>query len=142
MGLEENKRVVVDFLGHFAGARYEAAFALLGEDITWWMPGHPGEFAAAGTVDRKQLERRMRGTLARLPSGLRIRPVALTAEGDRVAVEAEGEGTTSTGRTYANQYHFLFVVRGGLIRSVREYLDTLHAHLVFGAPAAPTATGG
>jgi ketosteroid isomerase-like protein len=134
--------VVVDFLGHFAGARYPEAFALLGEDVTWWMPGHPGEFAGAGTINRQQLERRMRGTLARLPNGLRIRPIALTAEGDRVAVEAEGEGTTSSGRHYANQYHFLFEVRGGLIRSVREYLDTLHAHLSFGAPAATAIQRG
>jgi len=134
-GLEANKRIVVDFLGHFTAARYEEAFALLASDVTWWMPGRPGEFAGAGTVDRSQLERRLRGTRARLPGGLDLRVVALTAEGDRVAAEVAGHGTTSTGRDYTNEYHFVFVVRGGLIRSVREYLDTLHAHLAFGAPA-------
>jgi ketosteroid isomerase-like protein len=140
-GIEANKAIVVAFLGHYTAERYEEALALLGDDIRWWMPGRPGEFAAAGTVDRRELERRLRGTRARLPGGLDLRVVALTAEGDRVAAEVAGRGITSTGREYSNEYHFVFVVKGGLIRSVREYLDTLHAHLVFGVPAAEKPAG-
>lgn len=62
-----------------------------------------------------------------MPKGMRVTPTGLTAEGDRVAVEAESSGETATGRTYNNQYHFLFEVRDGKIQAAREYLDTLYA---------------
>jgi hypothetical protein len=49
-------------------------------------------------------------------------PKGITAEGDRVAVEAESYGETASGKIYNNLYHFLFEVRGGKIQAVREYL--------------------
>ena len=54
----------------------------------------------------------------------------LTAEGDRVAVEAESYAKMKNGKTYQNTYHFLFIVRDGKIQSVKEYLDTIHANAV------------
>ena len=54
-------------------------------------------------------------------------PKGLTAEGDRVAVEAESYGEMATGKIYNNLYHFLLEVRDGKIHAVREYLDTMHA---------------
>jgi hypothetical protein len=42
-------------------------------------------------------------------------------------VEAESYGKMKNGKTYQNQYHFLFIVRDGKIQQVKEYLDTMHA---------------
>jgi ketosteroid isomerase-like protein len=50
----------------------------------------------------------------------------MTAEGERVAVEAESKAKLANGTLYHNRYHFLFVVRDGRIQAVKEYLDTLH----------------
>ena len=63
-----------------------------------------------------------------MPGGIRLTPKAFTTEGDRVAVETESYAKHVNGKTYQNQYHFLFEVRGGKIRAVREYLDTMHAN--------------
>jgi len=49
---------------------------------------------------------------------------ALTAEGERVAIEATSRGTTFRGDVYAQQYHFLLRVRNGKIIAFREYMDT------------------
>ena len=50
---------------------------------------------------------------------------AVTAEDDRVAIEAESRGSSGE-RTFNNQYHFLFRFRDGKISQVKEYFDTLH----------------
>jgi ketosteroid isomerase-like protein len=79
----------------------------------------------------------MDGILDAFPDGLRFRIRSMTAEDDRVAVEAESEGVHASGRPYRNQYHFLMVIRDGKVRQLKEYLDTMHAQevLVEGAAA-------
>ena len=63
----------------------------------------------------------------RFPEGLRLTIDAVTVEGERVAVEAESYGVRADGKVYFNQYHYLIIVRDGLIIERREYLDTIHA---------------
>jgi hypothetical protein len=60
----------------------------------------------------------------------------MTAEGDRVAVEAESKARLANGTLYHNRYHFLFVVRDGRIQVVKEYLDTLHVMNALGSARA------
>ena len=60
----------------------------------------------------------------------------MTAEDDRVAVEAESMAKLVNGERYHNRYHFLFVLRDGRIQAVKEYLDTLHAMSALGAARA------
>jgi uncharacterized protein len=126
MSLDANKRLVRDFLDHYAHARYEAALAMLAPDSRWWIPGHPQEFPAAGWADKATVERRLAANLKLLPHGIEIIVGDMTAEGDRVAVEAESKAKLVDGTLYHNRYHFLFVVREGRIHAVKEYLDTLH----------------
>jgi ketosteroid isomerase-like protein len=73
------------------------------------------------------VERRLAGNLKLLPHGIEISLGAMTAEDDRVAVEAESKARLVNGALYHNRYHFLYVVRDGRIHAVKEYLDTLHA---------------
>jgi uncharacterized protein len=127
MSLHANKQLVRAFLDHYACGRYDAALALLAPDARWWLPGHPHEFPAAGWVDKTTVERRLAGNLKLLPHGIEISVGAITAEDDRVAVEAQSKARLVNGALYHNRYHFLFVVRDGRIHAVQEYLDTLHA---------------
>ena len=53
------------------------------------------------------------------------------AEGDKVAVEANGYAELLDGRAYDCQYHFLITIRGGMIGDVKEYMDTQHAKETF-----------
>ena len=54
----------------------------------------------------------------------------MTAEGERVAIEAESYGRHINGKTYNNLYHFLMVIRDGKISELKEYMDTMHANEV------------
>ena len=58
-------------------------------------------------------------------------PKLLTAEGDRVSVEAESYAEFTNGRIYRNIYHFMMVIRDGKFSAVREYLDTEHVTATF-----------
>jgi uncharacterized protein len=136
MSVEANRKIVLEFLGHYAAGRYEAALAMLAPDSQWWLPGHKEEFPAAGWVDKATVEKRLWANLKLLPNGLEITTGAITAEDDRVAIEAESKATMVNGRAYHNRYHFLFVLREGQIVAVKEYLDTLHAVNALGAARA------
>lgn len=59
-----------------------------------------------------------------MPTGLSPTIQTVTAEGDRVAVEFEGNATLSNGASYCNQYCRVFTVRDGKIRQVNEYFCT------------------
>lgn len=127
MSIEAKKQVVLSFLEYFSAGKPDAALALMADTATWWVAGKPDMFALAGTKTKAQFAELLQGIGAAMPKGLRVTPKGLTAEGDRVAIEAESYGETARGKIYHNQYHLLFEVRDGKIQAVREYLDTMHA---------------
>jgi ketosteroid isomerase-like protein len=131
MSVETNKQVVLSFLENFSAGKFDAALALMADSATWWVAGKPERFALAGIKNKAQFAELVQGIGAAMPRGLRVTPNGLTAEGDRVAVEAESYGETASGKVYNNQYHFLFEVHNSKIQAVREYFDTMHAKEVF-----------
>lgn len=46
----------------------------------------------------------------------------------------ESRGRFKDGRPYNNTYHWLFVVRDGQIRTIREYTDTAYANEAYYGP--------
>jgi hypothetical protein len=127
MGIEENKRLVLGFFENLSAGKGEAIMEAMADSATWWVLGN---FPLSGTKSKAQFGALMGELGAKIDGGLRVTPKGLTAEGDRVAVEAESHAKMKNGKTYQNTYHFLFTVRDGKIQSVREYLDTMHANEV------------
>ena len=128
MGIAENKEIATRFITSISEGRRD--MSLLADDVRWWVPGR-------GELDREtflQVANAFRGVLAG-PFKLTIRHV--TAEDDRVAIEASGEGPMQGGSTYANDYHFLFHIRDGKIREIREHNNSLIPHLLFGHKLPP-----
>ena len=78
----------------------------------------------SGTRNVAEAALLMEAILSAFPEGLGFTVKAMTAEGDRVAIEAESFGRHVSGRTYNNQYHFLMVIRDGKVRELKEYFDT------------------
>jgi hypothetical protein len=72
----------------------------------------------------------MPAVLDLFPDGIVFTIHAMTAEGERVAIEAISEGTTFRGDLYQQTYHFLMRAREGKIVEFREYMDTEHARKV------------
>ncbi|MGX1771910.1 nuclear transport factor 2 family protein [Nocardia brasiliensis] len=126
MGLSENKDLVRRYFELYSSGRLDEAFALLADDCTWWQAGDPARTPGAGTKTKAEIVDLFSLTATLYPHGMATTPLDFTAEGDRVAVEAESRGDVTNGKVYHNKYHFLFEVRGDKIHAVREYMDTQH----------------
>lgn len=130
MGIAENKALVTRFWEAFSAGRYDDAVAMLSDDATWWVAGNTD---LSGTYSKSEFAALLGQVTSLAPNGITVTPKLLTAEDDRVSVEAESHGAISNGKTYRNIYHFMMVVRDGRICAVREYLDTEHVTEVFGS---------
>lgn len=121
--VEANKAVARRYMQAVVDGDAETIESLQHPDVTWWILGY-------GDMSRTDF-------VASVKSGLltaerrHVEIITLTAEGDRVAVEAVSE-MTFPDRTYRNEYHNLLVIRDGLIVEGREYMDTRLAAAAFG----------
>jgi uncharacterized protein len=122
MTLEEhNKKLVQEFFGLLNRgdvAGIVAAYAVDGQLQTM------GRTLISGRFTRAQIEAAAGQIYEAFPDGLTFSIEAMTAEGERVAVEANSRGRHVSGAIYSNEYHFLFVFRGGRLMLLREYMDT------------------
>ena len=118
---EQNKQVVLKFIEAMGASDAESAAPCLAEDAFTLAKGF-SKFAGirryetiVGTIDAfKKL----------VPTGLRPTVHTVTAEGERVVVEFEGNAVTCEGKPYCNQYCMVFTMRNGKIKQVNEYFCT------------------
>lgn len=125
--IEDKKRTARRLFECLSRGDTKAVLDLYADDATVWTAG---TLAFSGRRSKQEVAPIMEGILGAFPEGLRFTIHGMTAEGDRVAVEAESHGRHASGRLYHNLYHFLLVVREGKVREFKEYLDTKLAHEV------------
>jgi len=141
MGVEENKQVVRSWFDAVNEGREDDILALTTEDF---------QFKTMARAPEWLLYNWNRDEFAKVPSTMsqlltapiQLNIVDMTAEGDRVAVEAETDSEMLNGRRYNNAYHFVFKLRGGKFYEVREYSCSHLAQTCFGAiePSNPEAS--
>ena len=83
-----------------------------------------GNTLISGRYSKAQIRQAAGSIFQVFPQGIRFSIDAMTAEGERVAVEAHSEGLHVSGQTYSNEYHFLFRLRDGKVVELKEYMDT------------------
>lgn len=135
--LQNTKRIALNFLEHCFKGRMDEAMALLAPDATWWVLGDPDKVKVSGTRDMTRIARFLKNVLRGFPDGMEVSFEGVTAEGERVAVEAISNARMSDGKPYRNRYHFLVKVRDGKVFEMREYLDTQYVYEVQQASAPP-----
>ncbi len=131
MSLADNKALVETYFDHFTAGRYQQALDMLAPDASIWICGKPDKFVLGGVRTKAQFAEQVHGVTAAVPKGLTLRATSLLAEGGRVVAEADVSGITTTGRFYDNKYVFIFDVEHGRIKTLKEYLDTMHAKEAF-----------
>lgn len=118
---ERNKQVAVQFveaMGQNDAERF--AETLAPEAVAIAM----GTTNFAGKRNRDMMIGGIEAFKQILPEGLQFTVKNVIADGDQVVVEAQGNGTTSEGRDYHNNYCFVVTLRDGLIVKVNEYFCT------------------
>jgi ketosteroid isomerase-like protein len=120
----QNKDIVIKFIEAFSNGDVETAKTCLAPGALTIAKGfgklsgpRPYELVIATTAAFKDM----------MPTGLRPKFLTITAEGDRVAVEFEGNATLANGEHYGNQYCMVFTLENGLIKLVNEYYCTILA---------------
>jgi ketosteroid isomerase-like protein len=125
-----NKAVAEEFLRVFSSGDVPAILDRLDDGATWWISGKAEGFA--GTKSKEEMGKVLESVVTMYTAGaLRVTPVAIVAEGDRVVVEVEAYGELTNGRVYNPESVWILQVEGDKVTSVREYLDTQHAQEVF-----------
>lgn len=142
----ESKEAALAVWRAFATRDADRIRAVLTDDAEWKAPPGNATARALGVTDHMigadAIVRFILDDYPRLFSnGMRIEPISLTAEGNRVVFEQRQIATLSNGRDYRLDYVFIFEMQGTRVRYIREYMDTKSGHdQVFGPmPAAATA---
>jgi len=124
---EQNKQVVLKFIEAMGKGDSAAAAPCIAEDTFTLAKGF-GKFAGVRTHDT--ILATIDAFSKLMPGGMEPDILSVTAEGDRVVVEFEGNGTLFNGESYCNQYCMVFMLRDGKIRQVNEYFCTILADKV------------
>ena len=107
------------------------------EDGSVWTSGGT---LISGRFDKAQIRAASGRIFEAFPNGLTFTIHGMTAEGDKVAVEAESRGAHVSGKLYNNLYHFLFHFRAGKLVSLKEYMDTELVTTILCAGQRPAAS--
>jgi ketosteroid isomerase-like protein len=99
-----------------------------------------GNTLISGIFNKQQIAASAWGIFDVFPEGLAFTPLAMVAEGNKVAVEATSEGKHISGQVYSNEYHFLFEFRDGKLLKLKEYMDTERVTDVLCAGQRPAIT--
>jgi uncharacterized protein len=90
---------------------------LVTSDFTVWIVG------AEQAVDKESYVNGIANLPKVFPNKLTFTIHSLTAEDDRVVAEFSGNGTTTDGNLYRNNYLYLFKIRDGKVCFLAEYLN-------------------
>ena len=116
-----NKKLVNAWAAALSANDTGALLRLYAEDIHITTMGHT---LISGTYGPEQVKAFVHSVLDVFPKGLNMQIHSMTAEDDRVCVEATATGTHVSGVYYEQDYHFVFRICDGRIRRLTEYLDT------------------
>jgi len=123
MTLPRNRQQVLSYLNYMQDGNIDAALALTHDNVRFWMPG-TGELS-------KQALKSFFDEVGPMIESMTFTIHGIIEQSDRLAVEASGIGHLSNGKTYENEYHFLFEMQDGLIVVMKEYADTAPAAVFF-----------
>jgi steroid delta-isomerase-like uncharacterized protein len=119
--LSVNKALIEKFFAAMNTGDTETLVNAYADDGYVWTMGNT---LISGKYDKEAIRGFADGIYEAFPAGLSFTVLNVTAEGERVAVEAQSEGEHASGQTYSNRYHFLFTIHDGQIASLHEYMDT------------------
>jgi ketosteroid isomerase-like protein len=121
VSVEKNKQAVETFFAAMNSGDVDAIVNSYHDEGYLWTKGHT---LISGRYSKDQVQAAAGGIYEAFPEGIAFDILHMTAEDDRVAVEATSRGMHVSGLLYENEYHFLFHLRDGKVLALKEYMDT------------------
>jgi ketosteroid isomerase-like protein len=131
---EQNKATALKFIKAMGEGDPDTAATTITKDVVCTSMGF-GKLSATRGYDG--VVGNMGAFKQLIPTGLRPKIKSVIAEGDRVAVEFDGDAVLANGVDYCNQYIMTFLFEGPLIKSINEYYCTILADERIGPLLAP-----
>lgn len=122
MSIESNKTLARRFCQQISDRNLDALFELFHDDGSWLIPYRADRFPFAGFKNKSAAHEMLSGFLGAFTE-FRFHVDNLTAEADRVAIEAHSAGKGAGGVAYENVYHMHMVIKDGKVHSIRELFD-------------------
>lgn len=120
--VERNKRLTREFFAAMSRCDTAALLAAYAPEVRVFTMG---QTLISGVRTLQEVAPLAGQVLTAFPQGIRFDIKNVTAEEDRVAVEAESDAVHVSGAPYHNYYHFLVRFRDdGKITELKEYMDT------------------
>ena len=144
MSIEGNKQAVRDWFDALGRGDQQAVLDATTEDFVFKCMSRQPEWLRI-VWGREQFAAAPSGMSTLMSEPFRTWIVDMTAEGDRVAVEAEGDGKMLNGHHYNNAYHYVFKFRDGKCYECLEYSCSHLAQMCFGGESdnpAETVSAG
>jgi len=123
MTAEEKKDLVIKTWTAFGKGDIKSAFANMDDNVSWLVPGTTPNISGV-KKGKDEILKFMSGVGAVFPEGIKSEIRRTYCDGDTVVVELTNRGKVSNGKSYENEYCFVFELEGGKIRRIREYVDT------------------
>ena len=116
----QNKEIVATFMNLFSTGKLDEAFELVDDDVSWRICGSS---PIAGLHTKTEVKEMLEQTFPLFNGPFEWKPIAFTAEGERVAVEARSSAVTRGGHVFQNYYHLLFIVRNEKLVAAMEMFE-------------------
>jgi uncharacterized protein len=130
MSAQGNKQVVERYFAAVNSGNEEDILACITDDFVFQsMPRNPQWLRYRWNREQFAATPKLMSSTMNKPIQMRL--LGMTAEDDRVCVEADSHGELKNGKVYENSYHFLFRFKDGKIAEVKEYSCSYTAHSVF-----------
>ncbi len=120
-GIATNKEIVTRFFQAISAGDVPAILGFYAEDGVCQTMGRT---LISGRFTKSQIGMAAGRVFEVFPKGVKFEILNMTAEDDRVAVEATSRGDHISGAVYANHYHFLVHLRDGKVTLLQEFMDT------------------
>jgi ketosteroid isomerase-like protein len=140
MNAVSSRQLVVQAWEAFATRDPGRVRAVFAADAEWLAPpGNATALALGGShhlVGRDRIVQFLTSEFGRVfVAGVSIDFRGIYADGDTVIVEVRMQATLAHGGHYDNDYCFIFELEDGLIKRVREYMDTRRGARWFETPS-------
>ncbi|MFE6862244.1 nuclear transport factor 2 family protein [Nocardia sp. NPDC057668] len=128
-----NRALLTRIFERMAQGDMRALSEAMAQDFRWIFPG---SWSWAGTWESREavVHGLLRPLMSQLDHTYRMSADFVLADGDRVVVQATGNGTTTAGQAYPQKYCFVFRVTEGKLTEVIEHCDTALVERVLTPP--------
>jgi ketosteroid isomerase-like protein len=137
----DSKHVLRQYVAAVEAGDREAIRGMFAPDATWTLDA--GQLPMSGTWAGRDtiIDAFLAEAMAHYePGSVSLEITGMIAEGERVVLQWTSRARTREGRTYENGCIGVFTIREGMIKDVREYMDTLYASEVAFAGSVNSGT--